>query len=53
MPRPLSLEDLRRFVADRIAAYKVPERIIILKEMPLNPSGKVDRKKLHALVIAG
>ena len=43
-------DELRRFVADRIAAYKVPERIMILKEMPLNPTGKVDRKKLHLMV---
>lgn len=43
-------EDLRRFVATRVAAYKVPERITLLDELPLNSTGKVDRKKLHALV---
>jgi acyl-CoA synthetase (AMP-forming)/AMP-acid ligase II len=43
-------DELRRFVAERLAAYKVPERITILRELPLNPTGKVDRKKLHALV---
>jgi acyl-CoA synthetase (AMP-forming)/AMP-acid ligase II len=51
-PRPTA-DDLRRFVADRIAAYKVPQRITIVAEMPLNATGKVDRKKLHALVLAG
>jgi acyl-CoA synthetase (AMP-forming)/AMP-acid ligase II len=50
-PRPTP-EALRQFVAERIAAYKVPERITILEEMPLNVTGKVDRKKLHALVLA-
>jgi acyl-CoA synthetase (AMP-forming)/AMP-acid ligase II len=50
-PRPTA-DELRRFVADRIAAYKVPERITIMPEMPLNSTGKVDRKKLHALVLA-
>jgi acyl-CoA synthetase (AMP-forming)/AMP-acid ligase II len=49
--RPTS-EELQQFVADRIAAYKVPERITFLDEMPLNATGKVDRKKLHALVLA-
>jgi hypothetical protein len=29
----------------------VPERITILDEMPLNSTGKVDRIKLHALVL--
>ena len=51
-PRPTA-DDLRRFVADRLAAYKVPERITIMPEMPLNASVKVDRKKLHALILAG
>jgi long-chain acyl-CoA synthetase len=45
-----TVDELRRFVAERLAAYKVPERIIILPELPLNATGKVDRKKLHALV---
>ena len=46
---PPSVDELRRFVAERLAAYKVPERITVLGEMPLNPSGKVDRKRLHAV----
>jgi len=45
-----TVEELRQFVADRIAAYKVPERITLLDEMPLNATGKIDRKRLHALV---
>lgn len=49
-PRPTA-EELRQFVAERIAAYKVPERITILTDMPLNATGKVDRKKLHTLVL--
>ena len=39
--------ELRQFVADRIAAYKVPERVTIVAELPLNPTGKVDRKALQ------
>jgi acyl-CoA synthetase (AMP-forming)/AMP-acid ligase II len=48
---PPTPDELRRFVADRIAGYKVPERIVILPEMPLTSTGKVDRKKLHAQVL--
>jgi acyl-coenzyme A synthetase/AMP-(fatty) acid ligase len=48
-PAPTA-EDLRRFVAGRIAAYKVPEWITITADLPLNATGKVDRKRLHALV---
>lgn len=34
---------LIRFVRDRSAAYKAPEEIVVLEEMPLNATGKVDR----------
>jgi acyl-CoA synthetase (AMP-forming)/AMP-acid ligase II len=47
---PPTADELHRFVAERLAAYKVPERITIMRELPLNATGKVDRKKLHALV---
>jgi acyl-CoA synthetase (AMP-forming)/AMP-acid ligase II len=49
-PKPTA-EELHQFVADRIAAYKVPERITIRDELPLSPTGKVDRKRLHAAVL--
>ncbi|HEY2881332.1 MAG TPA: class I adenylate-forming enzyme family protein [Pirellulales bacterium] len=45
-----TLESLKQFVADRIAAYKVPERIHLVADLPLNASGKVDRKQMHAVV---
>jgi long-chain acyl-CoA synthetase len=45
-------EELRQFVARRMAAYKVPERIVILDDMVLSPTGKVDRRALHARVLA-
>lgn len=32
-----------------IVGYKAPEEIVILDEMPLNPTGKVDRVGLKAL----
>ena len=49
LPAP-TVDELRQFIADRVAAYKVPERIVILPELPLNATGKVDRKKLHEMV---
>jgi acyl-CoA synthetase (AMP-forming)/AMP-acid ligase II len=50
-PRPTP-DDLRSFVAGRIAAYKVPEQFFLLDALPLNASNKVDRQKLHARVVA-
>jgi len=45
-PKPTEAE-LRQFVAERIAAYKTPERLRIVAELPLGPTGKVDR---HAVL---
>ncbi len=42
--------DLRQFAADRIAAYKVPEEIRFIEQMPLNCTGKVDRKQFHGIL---
>jgi acyl-CoA synthetase (AMP-forming)/AMP-acid ligase II/acyl carrier protein len=38
--------DLRHFLADRIAAFKVPRQILVLSEIPKGPSGKVQRSVL-------
>lgn len=48
LPTP---EELRAFVAEHLAAYKVPERFFILPALPLNASSKIDRKQLHARVV--
>jgi acyl-coenzyme A synthetase/AMP-(fatty) acid ligase len=42
-------EELREYVAEGIAAYKVPEQIHLVDQLPLNPVGKLDRKQLHAI----
>jgi acyl-CoA synthetase (AMP-forming)/AMP-acid ligase II/acyl carrier protein len=40
--------ELRAFVADRLAPYKVPRRIVLLDELPKGPTGKVQRIGLAA-----
>ena len=42
---PPSMQDLIRFVRARVG-YKAPEEIIVLDDMPLNATGKVDRVTL-------
>ncbi len=42
----LSIEGLRRQMAERIPTYMLPARIALLDAMPLNSNGKVDRKAL-------
>ncbi len=35
--------DLRRFLAQSLAAFKVPRRIVVLDELPKGPTGKLQR----------
>ena len=35
--------ELRDFVADRLAAFKVPRRVVLLDEIPKGPTGKLQR----------
>lgn len=45
--------DLLRFARERIAAYKLPYRIVATTSLPLLPSGKPDRKRLAELARSG
>ena len=46
-PAP-TLDELRAFLAGRVAAYKTPEDLRIVPELPLTPMQKVDRRSLAA-----
>lgn len=45
-PTALDPTELRSFVAERLAAYKRPNRIIIARTLPAAPSGKILKHKL-------
>jgi long-chain acyl-CoA synthetase len=45
-------ETLRQFARQRLADYKVPDRIIFLEELPKGPSGKVQRRILKERLAA-
>lgn len=40
--------EIQRFVASRLADYKIPRRIVFLKEIPKGPTGKMQRIGLAA-----
>jgi len=42
------VDELKRFVKDRLAPYKYPRTIEIVAELPKTPTGKVQRYKLRA-----
>jgi acyl-CoA synthetase (AMP-forming)/AMP-acid ligase II len=44
--QPPTLEELRAFGEDKLARYKLPERIRIVDEIPMNSSYKMDRRTL-------
>lgn len=45
---PITGEALRDFCRGRIANFKMPERLLLVDEIPYNDFGKVDRKEIRA-----
>lgn len=45
---PPTLDELRDFAADKLARYKIPERIRYQDEIPMNSSYKMDRLSMKA-----
>ena len=44
---------LRQYLQPRLAAYKLPERVEFLSELPLGATGKIHRKTLREWEAAG
>ncbi|XPS72575.1 hypothetical protein M3J07_004727 [Ascochyta lentis] len=49
-PEGTYLVHLREFLFERVPPYMVPELWLVMREMPHNSSGKLDRKRLQAHV---
>ncbi len=41
--QPLSLTDVREYLADKIARYKLPTKLVALDSVPRNAAGKLDK----------
>ncbi len=50
---PVTLGELRSHCRELIAYFKVPERLIIVDEIPYNDTGKVNRRQLGMLIADG
>jgi acyl carrier protein len=46
--QPLTVEQLRGYLKEKLPAYMIPSVFLVLKNFPLTPSGKIDRKALPA-----
>jgi len=44
----VAIEDLRRFLKQKLPEYMMPAALLTLESMPLMPNGKIDRKALPA-----
>ncbi|MBF5002257.1 amino acid adenylation domain-containing protein, partial [Nocardia sp. BSTN01] len=47
---PVDIDNIKASLHRRLPAYMVPSAIVVLDALPLNPSGKLDRKALPAPV---
>ena len=47
---PVTLEELRSHCRELIAYFKLPERLMIVDDIPYNETGKVNRRALAALI---
>jgi acyl-CoA synthetase (AMP-forming)/AMP-acid ligase II len=47
---PMAPDDLRSWCRERLAPYKMPERIVFVDALPLTELGKVSRRDLRALL---
>jgi mycobactin peptide synthetase MbtF len=47
--RPPTVNELRRMLVGRLPRYMVPQRIVIVDEIPLTPNGKLDEIALAAM----
>ena len=45
------IEEMLDFLEERLAHYKIPEHVVILKEFPMNASGKIQLAKLKQMAI--
>jgi len=44
----IQIDELRQWCEERLPAHMVPSAVVVLKSLPLTPSGKVDRDALPA-----
>lgn len=47
----LSIGDLRDWAADKLVKYKIPSRLVVVRELPRNAMGKVTKPKLQGLFL--
>ncbi len=49
----LKLDTIMRYMGQYLAPFMIPEFFVEMRQMPLNPSGKVDRRALPLVMKQG
>jgi len=50
--RPMTAEAVKAYCRERLAIYKVPERVAFVDDLPYSETGKVNRRKLAELILS-
>jgi acyl-coenzyme A synthetase/AMP-(fatty) acid ligase len=51
LSRPVPADELRRWVGSRLDAFKIPDVVHIVRELPTGATGKADRQTLRAMTL--
>jgi fatty-acyl-CoA synthase len=46
-------DDIKTYVRDHLARYKVPREVVFLDELPRNPTGKILKRELRDISVGG
>ncbi len=46
-------DDIKTYVKDHLARYKVPREVVFLDELPRNPTGKILKRELRDITVGG
>jgi O-succinylbenzoic acid--CoA ligase len=49
----LNEDEIYKYLANRMAKYKLPQKIFYLDKLPKNPSGKILKKDLAKEILCG
>jgi fatty-acyl-CoA synthase len=47
----ISEDEVKAFVKDNLARYKVPRDVVFLEDLPRNPTGKILKRELAQLTV--
>ncbi|MDT5236648.1 MAG: fatty-acyl-CoA synthase [Mycobacterium sp.] len=46
-------DDIKTYVKEHLARYKVPREVVFLEELPRNPTGKILKRELREISVGG